>query len=417
MSAFSFVETLAIGDELLTGKISDTNSAHVASQLFALGIRLHRSTVVADDEGEIVDALAAIARRSPVCVVFGGLGPTSDDKTAETICRMIGGELVMHEPSKEKLIRFFGERKREVTETALKQVHYPSKCEPLRNPDGLAPAFTMEWKSCRFFFLPGVPTEMKAIWKESVLPRVQAIHQKLGGPKLLHHGWRLIGIGESQVQQLMTPIEKDLPKGAYIGYRTHFPENHLVLYVGSEVENAAECLEKFRLRITAAVAPFTYSERDKELEALVFERLAEKNLTLAMAESCTGGAAAYRMTKMPGVSRVFWGSEVVYQLDAKNACLGLGLTEEGQTVSATTTKALAEALKIKSNASVVAAVTGYLGPEGGTPEIPRGTIFVHVIAPSGVSEKKIFLIARDRDRGQWGAATHLFHEILNLLEK
>ena len=417
MSAFSFVETLAIGDELLTGKIADTNSAFIASQLFPLGIRLHRSTVVADDEGEIVDSLAAIARRSPVCIVFGGLGPTSDDKTAETVCRMIGGELVVHEPSKERLIRFFTERKREVTETALKQIHYPSKCEPLANPDGLAPAFTMEWKSCRFFFMPGVPSEMKAIWKESVLPRVQAIHQKLGGPKLLHRGWRLIGIGESNVQQLMTPIEKDLPKGAWIGYRTHFPENHLVLYVGSEVEDAAGCLKKFGDRMGAAVAPYVYSERDRELEALVFEKLVEKKLTFAVAESCTGGAVGYRFTKQPGASKVFWGSEVVYQLAAKNACLDLKLTEESQTVSAETTRKLAQALKAKSNASVVAAVTGYLPPEGGTPEIPNGTIFVHVIGPSGVSEKKVHLVPRDRERGQWGAATYVFHEVLLQLEK
>ncbi len=417
MSAFSFVETLAIGDELLTGKIADTNSAFIASQLFPLGIRLHRSTVVADDEGEIVDALGAIARRSPVCMVFGGLGPTSDDKTAETICRMIGGELIVHEPSKEKLIRFFTERKREVTETALKQIHYPSKCEPLPNPDGLAPSFTMEWKGCRFFFMPGVPSEMKEIWKESVLPRVQAIHKKLGGPTLLHQGWRLIGIGESQVQQLMTPIEKVLPKGAWIGYRTHFPENHLVLYVGSEVEDAAGCLKKFGDQMRSAVAPYVYTEREKELEALVFEKLLEKKLTFAVAESCTGGAVAYRMTKQPGASKAFWGSEVVYQLDAKNACLSLGLSKETDSVSAETTKRLAEALKAKSNATVVAAVTGYLPPEGGTPAIPNGTIFVHVIAPSGVSQKTVHLVARDRERGQWGAATYVFHEVLTLLEK
>jgi len=416
MTAFSFVETLAIGDELLTGKISDTNSAYVAAQLFKLGMRLHRSTVVADDEGEIVDALAVIARRSPVCVCFGGLGPTSDDKTAETVTRMIGGELVPHEPSREKLIRFFGERKREVTPTALKQIHYPSKAEPLINPEGLAPAFTFEWKSCRFFFLPGVPTEMKAIWSESVQPRIQAIHQKLGGPTLLHHGWRLIGIGESQVQQLMDPIEKALPKGAWLGYRTHFPENHLVLYVGSEVENPKGCLDEFRQKISSVVSQYVYSEAETVIEQLVFEKLQAQKLTLALAESCTGGAVAYRLTKIPGASQVLWGSEVVYQRSAKNACLSLNLTEDVQTVSAQTTKALAQALKAKSGASIVAAVTGYLGPDGGTPEIPKGTIFVCVISPSGVTEKSIFLAARDRERGQWGAATHVFLEILKRLE-
>ncbi len=417
MSAFNFVETLAIGDELLTGKVSDTNSAFVGAQLFNLGIRLFRSSVIADDETEIIASLNLISERSRAAIVFGGLGPTSDDKTADTVCRLMGGSLRIHEPSKEKLIRIFAERKRTVDTTNLKQVHYPEKTEPLLNSYGLAPGFTMEWKGCRFFFLPGVPQEMKAIWAEHVLPRLHKMHHESGAATVWHRSWRLIGIPESQVQRLMDPVEAKLPSGAWLGYRTHYPENHLVLYVSSAVPNATECLGSFSKEIEGIVSHFVYTTEEKDLEVLVMEALKAKKWKLALAESCTGGLASHRITRIPGASTVFWGAQVVYQHEAKNTMLGLSLKSEEEAVSASCSRQLVDALAKKSGCEVIAAITGYMGPDGGTAEDPVGTFYIHVKTPDGEMAKRFFQPARDRERTQSGSTTHLFHEILEVLKR
>ncbi len=415
MSSLNFIETLAIGDELLTGKIADTNSAFIAARLFELGIRLHRSSVVADDESEIVDVLGAVSKRSRVAIVFGGLGPTSDDKTAEVVTRLIGGSLTVHEPSRQRLIRFMADRKREINATVLKQVNYPEKAEPILNPEGLAPAFTVQWQGCRFYFLPGVPIEMKAIWTSAIQSQLVELHKETGAAGVLHHGWRLLGIPESEVQRLMDPVEAALPPGVWLGYRTHFPENHLVLYVSSASKDAPHLLEAYTQKITPLVAPFLYTEEEKDLEVLIHDLLKAKNKTLALAESCTGGLASYRLTKIPGLSAHFWGSEVVYQMAAKNAVFGLGLTREEQTVSADCSKHLAEALFKKSGCDVVAAITGYLGPAGGTEENPPGTLYIHVKSKTHGVSSRFSVMVRDRERAQWGAATYLFYEIVKRL--
>ena len=415
MSEFNFCETLAIGDELLTGKVTDTNSTFIAGELFQLGIRLHRSTVVADDEEEMIDALNTIAGRCKVAVVFGGLGPTSDDKTAAVVAKLIGAKLVQHAPSLTRLNQFMAERKREVTATNLKQVLYPDKGRAILNPVGLAPAFCVQLKECRLYFMPGVPLEMKGIWNETVKKEVAELHHSSGAVSVKHHGWRLLGIPESEVQRLMDPVEALLPKGAWLGYRTHFPENHLVLYVSSATAQADSVFQTFRVKIAPLVAPFVYSEQEKELEVLIHEALKEQKLTLALAESCTGGLASSRLTRYPGLSDHYWGSEVVYMRQAKNDLFGLGLTHDEQTVSAETTQRLAEALFKKSQASITAAITGYLGPTGGTAESPVGTVFTYVKKGNYGQGARFQLALRDRERAQWGAATYLFHEILKSL--
>lgn len=412
MSEFNFCETLAIGDELLTGKVTDTNSTFIARELFALGIRLHRTTVVADDEAEMVDAITTLAGRCKVAVVFGGLGPTSDDKTAEVVAKMVGANLVEHAPSRARLEQFLAERKRALTATNLKQVLYPDKARPILNPVGLAPAFCVELKGCRLYFMPGVPLEMKGIWSETVKNEVAELHRASGSVGVKHHGWRLLGIPESEVQRLMDPIEAELPQGAWLGYRTHFPENHLVLYVSSTTAQADRVLETFRAKISPLVAPFLYTEEEKDLEELIQDALKDQKAILALAESCTGGLAAYRMTRIPGNSERFWGSEVVYQRQSKNEVFGLGLTSDEQTVSAETTQALAEALYKKSGATIAAAITGYLGPSGGTKENPVGTIYTYVKKKNYGRGQRFQLTLRDRERAQWGAASYLFHEIL-----
>jgi len=230
MNSF-LIETLAIGDELLTGKIADTNSSFVGQCLFEKGLRLSRLNVIPDEKKAIQKVISEIASRAQVAVCFGGLGPTSDDITALSVSELIQKPLKTDAPSKEKLIAFLKARNRQVTEHTLKQVLIPEETEAIPNGVGgfgLAPGFSFVHKHCHFYFLPGVPNEMQSMFKNWVLPRILASAPPQG--EIENTVWRCIGIVESEVQRLMVPIEKSLPQGMWLGYRTRFPENYLYLY-------------------------------------------------------------------------------------------------------------------------------------------------------------------------------------------
>ena len=404
------LETLAIGDELLTGRTSDSNTTFVGDQLFKKGLRLSRVTVIPDDLPLIQQTLKECSGRARYVVAFGGLGPTSDDKTAQAVAELLGCELCVDEPSKIRLLENYGKRKRPISDQALKQVLYPQASTALANPCGMAPGFATDIGQCRFFFLPGVPNEMKAIFLASVLPELEPL-----AGAIRSHTWQLIGIPESEVQRLMDPVEASLPSVAWLGYRTRPPENHLTLYY----RNADEVgFLAFQNRITELVRPFCFSERPVELEELVGERLKASGARIALAESCTGGLVAQRLTRVPGASDYVWGGYMVYQRAAKLGMLGVNLPLELATVSRDCTRRLAESTleHAGKEVEVAAAITGYMGPSGGTEADPVGTIYLAVVSQSGkVSERRLSQFARSRWEAQWSASGHLLNLILQHL--
>ena len=408
-SSFSKIETVAIGDELLVGKIADTNSQYVAKNLFNIGLRLSREMVVADEISDIIRALKESAERSKAVIVFGGLGPTSDDKTAESVAKLLNCKIVEDAPSKERLFSFLKKRGREVTPATLKQVLYPEATQIIPNIKGLAPGFYFELGNCTLFFLPGVPMEMEAMFQESVLPLIKNLFQV---SKLLSHTWRCLGIPESQVQELMNPIEKILPKGCYLGYRTFFPENHLTLYW--EESQGQKSFESTKLSIRQLLKSWAYTEEDKEIEQVVVEELIKQKKTIALAESCTGGLTLQRMTRVPGASNVVWGGYTTYQIAAKDKMLGVKLKNSEAGVSQNCSTQLAENTKIQTGCHLVGAITGYMGPSA-TEQDPVGTIYISVLGER-LSEKKLIVPANDRIRAQWGAASYLLQTLLQALK-
>ena len=409
------IETLAIGDELLTGKTSDTNSSYVAGQLFARGARLEKTQTVLDDENEILAALVEATQRCDFLICFGGLGPTSDDKTAEIIAKRLSTKVVEHPASREQLEAFAKKRNRVLTPALLKQVLYPQGTDALFNTVGLAPGFACRLGRARCFFLPGVPAEMKAMFAAGVLPEIERALEQSGLPKLFTHGWKCIGIPESELQRAMDPVEAALPPEAWLGYRTRYPENHLTLYWKSLAQPADWAA---RLKdISKRIAAYTYTDSQEELETLVLEGLREKGWRLALAESCTGGLVAQRLTAIAGSSDVFWGSAVVYQVAAKKGLLGVDLKDPLDAVSAACSRQLAEQLKAHSGAEVCAAITGYMGPAGGTEADPVGTSYLCVLSPQGVFERRIAHPSPGRLSNQSGAATYLLHLILETLSR
>lgn len=406
MTPLPSLETIAIGDELLTGKISDTNSTFVANELFALGLRLDRQTVIADDPSTMQRTFKEAALRAHTVICFGGLGPTSDDKTAQCLADLLECKLIEHEPSKNRLIEFVQKRNRTLTPQILKQIVYPEKSIPLFNSSGLAVGIDAMIGKTRFFFLPGVPTEMKAMFKDHLLPILKTLDA--GEEKIHSQVWRCLELPESELQRHMDPIEKALPPAAWLGYRTQFPENHLTLYYRSK--EVPKDFESWKAKISNILGPYIYAQGAKTIEQVVFDLLKEKKKTVAFVESCTGGIACHRLSQIPGASLVLAGGLVTYQREVKNKVLGLKLMTENETVSAETTRRLAENTKAQFGADLVASITGYIGPTGGTNEDPIGTLYLGVLG-KGYLEKRIFQPWKDRTQSQWGAASHL----LNLL--
>ncbi len=402
------VETVAIGDELLTGRIADTNSAFVGSQLFQCGLRLDATQTVADDPREMERLLLDRSKAADFLVCFGGLGPTSDDRTAKTVAEILGVELVEDPSSKQKLLQRIQSRGRALTPQLLKQVVYPNNAEVIPNDVGLAPGFRCELGKATLFFLPGVPAEMRPMFLRSVLPHLQS---KMGGQKLLSATWKCLGLAESELQRCMDPIEAELPAGAFLGYRTKFPENHLTLYWRASPAD----FPIFKGKIHEILAPFAYTDREAELEELVVEQLKAKGRSLAFAESCTGGLGSQRITQVPGSSLSFFGGAVVYQSRAKKALLGVALRDEKDAVSAECTLSLAKSLKERSGCNIVAAITGYMGPGGGTVSDPIGTVYIAVLGATE-RQKRLLLYGLDRQANQWAASTFLLSEVLLALQ-
>ncbi len=408
------IETLPIGDELLTGKIADTNSQWVADNLFKIGARLERSSVIADDTVVIKQTLQDVASRADVVIVFGGLGPTSDDKTALCVAELLGAKLVEDPPSKERLFEYLKQRNRQVTPQALKQIVFPEGTTPIPNFKGAAVGFKMVLEGCCFYFLPGVPFEMKGMFLDFVYPDIKKL---LGtSEKLLHFTWRCHEIPESELQRAMVSIEAKLPKNAYLGYRTRFPENFLTLYWNTNAEAPPEEMLAVQDEISKILGPVCYSTENKELEELIFEKLKKKNKTLVVVESCTGGKVSDLLTRVPGISEVYFGGLTVYQNAAKEKLLSVKLDHAEDAVSAECSRRLAEQAKLISGADISAAITGYLGPTGGTESDPVGTLYLCVIG-SQIIERRIVMPARERNIAKGIASTYLLAEINKILSE
>jgi nicotinamide-nucleotide amidase len=317
----------------------------------------------------------------------------------------------------ERLTAFAKKRNRTITPQMLKQVKYPTGSETLPNSVGSAPGFACRIGRALVFFLPGVPLEMKPMFLAHVLPTLEKHHAESGAERFLSRVWKCIGIPESELQRLMDPVEAVLPKQAWLGYRTKFPENHLVLYWRAKDAADFAAFEARIPDIRQRLGGLVYTEVDAELEQMVMDALREKNLTVAFAESCTGGLCAQRLTKIPGASDHFWGAAVVYQIAAKKTLLGIELETAEEAVSARCSRELAVELLAKSQVDIAVAITGYLGPAGGTEADPIGTLYIAIASTDSVAEVRLLAPGTNREVNQWGAATHALNQLRLFLAK
>ncbi len=365
---------ISTGKELLRGIIADTNGAWMAATLDAAGFSVDRILIVDDDLEEMTRTLKKAFSSYDLTIVGGGLGPTDDDLTAEAAA-LAASIPLKHNESAEMQVRARFERiGREMAEINLKQALLPEGCEVLANPRGTAPGFALDTVSGRAVFLPGPPREMKPMFERYVVAQLPQAENRSRAVL------RCFSRGESDVQAALKPLVEKHPDISW-SYRATFPE--LVLTLTGPSEHAVGAARDATLEI---LGPAVFATEDIDLAAALGKILTEKSLTLATAESCTGGQIGHRITETPGSSAYFRGGIIAYDNDIKANVLGVNreILDTKGAVNQEVVEAMAAGARQVLDADVGIAVSGIAGPTGGTPDKPVGLVHIAVAHPGGI---------------------------------
>lgn len=381
-------EIITIGDELLIGQTVDTNSAWMGMQLSMKGIRVNRITSVSDRREEIISALDEALKRVPLVLITGGLGPTSDDITKHTLAGYFGSGLVMnHDVLAEVTARITG-RNLEMNENNRRQALVPENCRVLANHAGTAPGMLFEKEGKTVISMPGVPSEMKHIMNEHVLPMVSA---RAGGRTIIHKNIMTFGTFEAKLAERLDGFEKELPSAVKLAYLpAHGVIKLRLTGTGDDAGQIRRTVEEQVRKLYQVIPDVIYGEDEVTLEETVGNLLLDNNMTVSTAESCTGGTIASMITSVAGSSAWFRGSVVAYDNSIKTGVLGVdpAVISLHGAVSEETVKAMAEGVRRLTATDYSVAVTGIAGPTGGTPEKPVGTVWIAVASPRGVVAEK-----------------------------
>ncbi len=384
------VHVLATGSELVSGSIVDTNSAHISRVLAQNGLGVSRHVTVGDDLEGLAALLKETAEQADVAVVTGGLGPTADDLSAEAAALAAGVPLDLDPEALAWIESVFKALGRAMSPSNRKQALFPRGAERLDNPVGTAPGFAMEIGRCRFFFMPGVPSEMRRMLSGEVLPRLR----KLGAGAGAVYGTRCLtttGAPESVAGERLSGLEAEAP-GVTVGWRAAFPYIYVTLYgKAQDRETLDTALEKAAALAAERLGHWVVAREETTLAAVVENILRERGETLAVAESCTGGVLGHWLTEVPGSSDVFLFSGVAYANSVKTAVLGVReeTLERHGAVSLETAREMARGARRVSGAAWGVSTTGIAGPSGGSAEKPVGTVCIG-ISGSGTEEARRF---------------------------
>jgi nicotinamide-nucleotide amidase len=371
-------EVISIGDELLIGQVINTNQAFIAEKLNSIGIAVGKMTTVGDDENSILRSFAEALASHDLVLVTGGLGPTHDDITRTAVCKFFETDLVVNEEALQRVKGFFEKRGVSPRKINEDQALVPRSCTVLQNQHGTAPGFLFERNGRYLIAMPGVPFEMKAMVENQILPIFSA---KASGLVIQHRTLKTTGIGESFLAEQIGDI------GALFG-----PDDGVTLAflpgptgtrlrITVRAKNVDEAHERMMLvegRIRGKAEKYIYASESVELEEVIGKLLHERHLTLAVAESCTGGLIADRITNVPGSSTYFERSYVTYSNESKLADLGVpsSLFVHHGAVSREVSEAMAAGARTKSNADIGLSTTGIAGPSGGSQDKPVGLVWI-----------------------------------------
>lgn len=391
-------EILSQGDEVVTGQIADTNAAFLAEQLNDLGFHVSRHNAVGDELSDLVAILREISERADVCVCSGGLGPTDDDYTTRAAAEAFGRPLAFDDVAMGQIEAIFAKFNRPMAEINRRQAWFPTGAVRIDNAWGTAPGFTVEHGRCLFIFMPGVPREMKPMFSQMVSPPLRERFALKPGRLITI---KTTGIGESEMQVRAGVIDHP---GVTVGTRTVLPENFLKLRFAADVsdDEVRDICTTVAARIGSPVFGIDgLNGRCGGLAEVTGQLLIDRNETLAVAESCTGGRLSAMCTSISGSGAWFLEGVVTYSNAAKVRVLGVSETSlaEYGAVSEQVAREMADGLRARSGATYALAITGLAGPDGGSAEKPVGTVHLALASPSG-TEHRLLRLGGDRNRIQ-----------------
>ena len=388
-------ELLTIGDEILFGQIVDTNAQWMSTELTKAGIKVVRKTSVGDIENEILTAFAEAEKRADIVLITGGLGPTSDDLTKPCLAKYFDCELRIHDEALAEVTAFFKSRGRELTEVNRQQAALPACCEKITNAVGTAPGMWFHRGGKVFVSMPGVPYEMKTMMTKIVIPKLLNTFQT---PVIHHSIIRTIGIGESFLADKLTEWEKSLPSHIKLAYLPSFGQVKLRLTAyGADLDSLKAESQKYVDRLRPLVDEYIFGYSDDDIEVELGRTLSKRNISVSVAESCTGGFLCHLITTAPGSSAYFRGGIVTYDNTIKVRDLNVNaetLKIHGA-VSEETVREMAEQVRKKLNTDIGVATSGIAGPGGGTEEKPVGMVWIAYADEKKTVARKL-LLSKDR---------------------
>ncbi len=370
---------ITIGDELLIGQTVDTNSAWMAQELNKVGIWVKHRVAVGDVWDDIWKALDEESQLADIVLITGGLGPTADDITKPLLCDYFGGILIVDEGALQN-VKIIFERflKRPLIDRNLKQAEVPDVCTVIPNKRGTAPGMWFDKNGKVFVSMPGVPHEMKGMMTDHVIP---ALVKQFNPPHIVHRTLLTAGIGESFLAELIQDFEEALPKVIKLAYLPNYGMVRLRLTAtGEDKQSIEQSVDEQFQTLKKLVTDYLVIDEDLPLEAVVGKLLLEKGKTLATAESCTGGYISHLITSVPGSSAYFIGSVVSYDNSIKETVLGVNADtlDNNGAVSEETVFQMANGILKVMQTDYGIAVSGIMGPDGGTATKPVGTVWIAV---------------------------------------
>lgn len=412
------VSVIVIGDELLIGQVTDTNSGDIARMIAPAGWTVKEVLAVHDDAQAITEAIERAMERTPIVLTTGGLGPTKDDITKGTLCRIFGGGMHVDADALANVHRIFNRRGLTMNALTESQATVPDACTVIPNDLGTAPIMWFEREGRVLVAMPGVPFETRHAFREHVLPRLL---EHFGERTVVRHRtFVVVNVSESALAEELDSWEDALPAGFHLAYLPQAGVLRLRIdAVGTDAAPLEATLDTLSASLTAILGDRLLAAADLTPEEILMDLLRERSLTMATAESCTGGNIAHRMTMLAGVSEVFQGGVVSYSNDVKIRALGVNpstLAAHGA-VSEQVAAQMAEGAARNLGADVACATSGIAGPGGGTPSKPVGTVCMAFRLPDGRVETTTVHLPGDRARVIDRASTTALVQLILRLRK
>jgi len=408
VSNLAVCELISVGTEILLGDILNTDAQFLSIELAKLGISVIHQSTVGDNRERLLEQLNEAAKRSDIIILSGGLGPTPDDLTKEVCCEFFGKEMLLHEPTVEKIKNYFSAKGMEMTQNNLKQAMFPKDSVIFPNNNGTAPGMAIEKDGVHILVLPGPPRELKPMFKDSALPYLMRFSDKI----IVSHNIRTFGIGESAMAEKVNDLF-DSENPTVAPYAKDGEALLRVTAMADTKDEAEELCKPVISEICSRLGDYVYGLDYSCIEEAVVKMLKSRNLKVATAESCTGGLIAKRITDISGSSQIFECGIVSYANEIKHKVLGVSADdlEKYGAVSEPVARQMAQGALRVSGADIAVSVTGIAGPESDSTNKPVGLIYIGLADKDNVWVKELRTSRKDRSYNRYVSASNAFNMI------